>query len=236
MADTSQSFEKTPNGSRSDTMYVIVSDFDGTITLQDTTDVLVKVCGNAENDQIEVEYISGSLDNREAMARHFEIMNIGLDEYLSVVDDNIRVDPWFDTFLTHVKNTKTPFHIVSGGFIQGIRRVLGEARLEGVEVHANKLTGQDSLRTSFITKHPVCDKPYGPCGNCKRDYIKEIHGRTDRTLVFIGDGLTDRCAIEGADILLAKSALASYCDDQGISYVPFNDFADVIRRLWPEDL
>ena len=217
-----------------DTPYVIVSDFDGTITLQDSTDVLVIVCGNAENDQIEVEYVSGSLDNREAMARHFEIMNIGLGEYLRVVDDNIHLDPWFDTFLAHVKSTKTPFYIVSGGFIQGIRRLLGEARLEGVEVYANKLTGQDPVRTSFITKHPVCDKSYGPCGNCKRDNIKQIRGRTDRTLVFIGDGLTDRCAIEGADILLAKNALASYCDDQGIPYVPYNDFTDVIRYLWPE--
>jgi len=217
-----------------DTPYIIVSDFDGTITIEDTTDVLVNVCGNAENDQIEVEYMNGSLNNREAMTRHFEIMNIGLGEYLSVVDDNIRADPWFDTFLSHVKSTKTPFYIVSGGFMQGIRRVLGEARLEGVEVHANKLTDEDPVRTSFITKRPVCDKFYGPCGNCKRDYIKKIRGRTDRTLVFIGDGLTDRCAIEGVDILLAKNALASYCDDQGISYVRYSDFADVIRYLWPE--
>ena len=234
MADTSQSFKETPNGARSDTRYIIISDFDGTITMEDTTVVLVNVCGNAENDQIEVEYIAGSLNNREAMARHFEIMNIGLGEYLSVVDDNIRVDPWFDTFLSHVKDTETPFCIVSGGFIQGIRRVLGESRLEGVEIHANKLTGENPVRTSFITKNPVCDKPHGPCGNCKRDYISEIRGRTDRTLVFIGDGLTDRCAIEGVDILLAKNALASYCDDQGISYVPYNDFSDVIRHLWPD--
>lgn len=219
-----------------DSSYVIVSDFDGTISIEDSSDVLVNVFGNAENDQIEVDYFNGTLNNREAMARHFEIMDISFIDYLRIIDGHIHIDPYFDAFLSQVKSTKTPFCIVSGGFIQGIRRLLGDARLDTVEIRANELAGENHVRTSFVTEHPVCDKPFGPCGNCKRDYIEQVRGRTDRTLVYIGDGLTDRCAIERVDILFAKSALASYCDGQGISYVPYNDFADVKQYLWRDSM
>jgi len=213
--------------------YRIVSDFDGTITIDDSNGLLFLVCGNAENAQIEEDFIAGRLSNREAMLRHFDIMNISLDEYHAFLDTHIRMEPTFDAFLQRVQAEGIPFDIVSGGFRQGIVRVLGLNRLQNVNVYANDLLGTQKLTPAFAMD-PVCTKPFGPCGNCKKACLATIRQKNGRKLLYIGDGLTDRCAMEEADLLFAKGALAAYCKDENLSYVPFESFADIAAYLWDD--
>ncbi len=52
-----------------------------------------------------------------------------------------------------------------------------------------------------------------------------------RWAVFIGDGMSDRCAVDTADWVFAKGTLATYCRQRGIQYTPFATFADVIAAL-----
>ena len=213
--------------------YVVVSDFDGTITLEDTNNLLFLICGNAENEKIEADYYAGAVSNREGMARHFEVMPLTLDGYYAFLDAEIHIDPGFDAFLEELRRQEIPFFIVSAGFRQGILRILGEERVRGVEILANDLLGEPYLKPRF-TMDPACEKPIGPCGNCKRACLAAIREKTKRKIVYIGDGLTDRCAIEGADLLFAKDALADYCRAYDVAYVPFESFADVRDYLWGE--
>jgi len=213
--------------------YVIISDFDGTITKEDSNDLLFELRGNAENAQIEVDFYAGVLGNREAMERHFDVMRVTLEEYRSFLDANIHIDPAFDSFLRQVRIRKTPLFIVSAGFRQGIEHVLGESRLREVEVFANDLFGTPYLTPVFATNHPTCEKPIGPCGNCKRAAVADIRRKSgDSIVLYIGDGLTDRCAMEGTDMLFAKDALAAYCDEEGLPYIPYTNFDDIINYLW----
>ena len=214
-----------------DNEYVIVSDFDGTITLEDSNVLLVKVFGNAENALIEADFRSGLIGNREAFVRHFDVMRITLREYNGLIDDNIRMEPEFDRFLEHVNRRGVPLFIVSAGFHQAVERVLGGVRLQGVEVYANELSGEPYITPVFMTREPVCDKTTGPCGNCKRDCLKMIRKKSGRKILYIGDGITDRCAIGESDLLFAKDALAEYCDVQGLPYTPYNNFDDIASRL-----
>jgi len=211
--------------------YAIVSDFDGTITIEDSNDLLFQVCGNTESAQIEADFISGQLANRPAMVRHFDVLRISLEEYHAFLDTHIHLDPGFDTFLQRIRAEELPFFIVSAGFRQGIVRVLGTERLEGVEVFANDLLGSPHLTPAFA-RETDCTKPIGPCGNCKKVCLATIRQKTGRKLLYIGDGLTDRCAMEEADLLFAKDSLADYCKAKGLSYLPFQTFADVEDYLW----
>ncbi|MCL2842569.1 MAG: MtnX-like HAD-IB family phosphatase [Oscillospiraceae bacterium] len=215
---------------------VLVCDFDGTITTKDSNDLLFETLGNAESAQIEADFIAGRTNNREAMKQHFEVMRIGLEEYHKFLDAHLCIDPTFDTFLEQVRSREIPLYIVSGGFHQAIERVLGEERLHGVKVLANNLVGDTRLTTSFATVRPDCDKPFGPCCNCKRAVMEQIRQTMDdSTIIYVGDGLTDRCAMEGADALFAKDALAAYCETEGISYIPYADFAEITNYLWDAD-
>jgi len=213
--------------------YVIVADFDGTITQIDTNYLLVKAFGSEENDQLELDLIAGKLGSREAFLRHFELMRITSQEYRDFICSAIEIDNGFDFFLEQVKRCAIPFYIVSAGYRQAIEYVLGGSRLQGVEVYANDLLGEPYLKPLFAGEKKVCDKTFGPCGNCKLDYLKKIRKKVGRKILFIGDGLTDRCAVEEADMLFAKDSLAKFCDEDGVFYVPYKGFTDIAKYLWP---
>ena len=210
--------------------YVIVSDFDGTITIDDTNGMLFLVCGNEENAQIEEDFIADKMSNREAMERHFEIMNLSLLEYYAFLDSHIEIDPTFDEFLLEVQRKKIPLCIVSAGFRQGVKRVLGEKRLSNIKVYANDLIGTERLSTLFA-QEPNCNRAIGPCGNCKKAVLASIKNDVGKKIIFIGDGLTDRCATEEAEIVFAKKTLAKHCMDENIPYKPYESFSDITKFL-----
>ncbi|MCL2222636.1 MAG: MtnX-like HAD-IB family phosphatase [Oscillospiraceae bacterium] len=211
--------------------YVIVSDFDGTITIEDSTVELVNNCGNAENDRIEVDFIAGTLSNRDAMAQHFEALKISLADFTDFIKANINIDPTFDTFLMETGRLGVSLNIVSAGYCQTVETVLGDKRLQGVDIYANVLAGEPYVKSISATAEPACDKAFGPCGNCKRDCMRAIRHKSGKKLIFIGDGLTDRCAASEADLFFAKDALARYCNEQNLPYIPYKNFNDILNYL-----
>jgi 2-hydroxy-3-keto-5-methylthiopentenyl-1-phosphate phosphatase len=50
-------------------------------------------------------------------------------------------------------------------------------------------------------------------------------------LVYVGDGYSDRCAAESADLVFARRGLAGYLEERGIPFERFEDFHSVARRL-----
>ncbi|MCL2574010.1 MAG: MtnX-like HAD-IB family phosphatase [Defluviitaleaceae bacterium] len=209
--------------------YVIVSDFDGTITQEDSNDVLVHTLGTLESMQIEADFIAGRIGNREAMARHFEAMSITAKQYKEFMITTIHLDSGFDDFLTYIRNRGIPFFVVSAGFRQGIECILGKSRLDGVQVFANVLSGNPYLKASPAHDEPLCDKTYGPCSICKKVCIDEIRQKTNKKIIYIGDGMTDRCV--EADLLFAKHHLANHCEAHTLPYQPFETFDDITRFL-----
>ena len=53
----------------------------------------------------------------------------------------------------------------------------------------------------------------------------------DEIAVLIGDGFSDVCAANYADIVFAKKSLASYCWKNNITYFDYDDFGDVKNKL-----
>ena len=202
--------------------YAVVADFDGTITLMDSNDLLFLTCGTPENEKIEADFCAGALGGREAMGRHFQAMRLGFREYFDFLDTHIEIDPGFDRFLQQLRMQNIPLFIVSGGYRQGIQRVLGEKRLQNVQIFANDLIEEDGyLSFSPAMEGNVCTEPtIGPCGNCKKVCIDTIRHQTNKKILFIGDGLTDRCAAQKADLLFAKDgyALAAYCQAHSLPH------------------
>ena len=53
----------------------------------------------------------------------------------------------------------------------------------------------------------------------------------DEISVFIGDGFSDACVVNYADIVFAKKSLASYCWKNNITYFEYQTFGDIIKKL-----
>lgn len=113
--------------------------------------------------------------------------------------------------------------IVSSGLPQLIQPVLEREGLGDLEVRSNDAEVRaDGWRVIFRDDGvcPVCgDK-------CKRRSLPE-----GRPLVFVGDGLSDRCASLASDRVFARAGLAAYLDREGVPYEPYETFFDVAAAL-----
>ena len=59
-------------------------------------------------------------------------------------------------------------------------------------------------------------------GHCK---CQALSGEPEKIRILIGDGRSDFCAAETADLVVAKSALAEHCQAAGLAYIVFGNFA-----------
>ena len=215
---------------------VIVSDFDGTITLQDSNALLVEVLGDEENIIIESEFVRGLKGSRETFVRHFKNMGISMNEYYNFIKEHIDLDSDFDYFLERVREKEIPLFIVSAGFRQGIKYILGDERVNEEDILANDLIVVDEILVpKFAIENPPCTKKAGACGNCKRISIQNIREKTKKKVIFIGDGITDTCTVDEVDLLFAKDYLEEYCKENRLPYVPFRRFRDVIEYIFGKE-
>jgi 2-hydroxy-3-keto-5-methylthiopentenyl-1-phosphate phosphatase len=53
----------------------------------------------------------------------------------------------------------------------------------------------------------------------------------DDVIVYIGDGRSDTCAVQHADVVFAKDYLAAWCTEQRIPHHPYRTLSDVQRIL-----
>lgn len=211
---------------------IIVTDFDGTITDKDSNALLVEQFGDDFNQWLEEQYILGVMGTREAMDKHFGNLKLSEEQYRDFILADIGIDPGFREFYTKVKQAGIPLVVISGGYVNAIDIVLSREGMEADIVLANRLEFTDQgIVNHFYHACPDCPMDFGPCGNCKASHIKKYKERY-RQVVFIGDGLTDRCAAHHAQMVYAKARLAEYCREHGFQYVPFEDFSDVTRHMF----
>jgi 2-hydroxy-3-keto-5-methylthiopentenyl-1-phosphate phosphatase len=85
-------------------------------------------------------------------------------------------------------------------------------------------------KKSFHLEFPFSDSDCTKCGTSKRNLLMNMTG-DDEISVFIGDGFSDACVVNYADIVFAKKSLASYCWKNNITYFDFNDFGDIQRKI-----
>ena len=212
--------------------YVIVSDFDGTITIQDSNSLMVHVLGDERNVKIEEDFIRGLLGSKETFVKHFETMAITMEDYYKYLNEHIDLDSDFEGFLMKVREKKIPFYIVSAGFRQGIEYILRDSKVRKEEIFANDLIEEDCLVPKFAIENPPCIKEAGACGNCKRISIQNIREKTKKKIIYIGDGILDICTVDKVDLLFAKDYLEDYCKENQVPYIPFRRFRDVEEYLF----
>jgi 2-hydroxy-3-keto-5-methylthiopentenyl-1-phosphate phosphatase len=116
--------------------------------------------------------------------------------------------------------------IVSGGFINYVEILFDKYnRKIDMPIYSNKLGIEDGIVLPQYGEIPDCTKYYGPCGICKNKYITNF--KKEGTVLYVGDGHTDRCAAESADMVFAKDNLEKFCIESGIKYVKYDTFKDV---------
>jgi 2-hydroxy-3-keto-5-methylthiopentenyl-1-phosphate phosphatase len=214
---------------------VVFCDFDGTITQLDVTDQILAQFAHPSWREVEREWVLGLIGSRECLERQIALVDAPPREFHAVID-SIKIDPHYPAFCRFTRRRRVPLYIVSDGFDYVISRVLKRAGVAGAlrngsHLFANTLRVEGRrLLPSFPHSAEPCE--HG-CATCKAAIIRQ-HREGRQPIVFVGDGMSDRFAVEVADLVFAKRQLLAYCRENGISCHPFETFEDVQGVL--EDL
>jgi HAD superfamily phosphoserine phosphatase-like hydrolase len=136
----------------------------------------------------------------------------------------------FEAYLAWCDENEIPLAIVSDGLDFYIERILANHRLlERISCFSNELTFADTNRIE--ARFPYFSKGCGRCANCKAYHVREAR-KDGSKVIFIGDGLSDRCGAQAADYTFARRGrdLERFCDAHGIKHVKFDSFDVVLQE------
>lgn len=211
---------------------IIFCDFDGTITHQDIGNIILNRFSHLKWDSLDKEFISGKIGSMcayQKIAPHIQGARKDIEDFIR---DNFDVDEAFPRFVQNCYSFGDTPVILSDGFDIYIQILLQKRALENkIPYKANRWSFKDGrVHLSFPYYNPDCEISGGKCGNCKLSHLIEVKREKNTRygkIVYIGNGYSDRCPIDQADLVLAKDGLKDYCLNSGIEFLSFNNFQDV---------
>lgn len=200
----------------------VLLDFDGTISLHDTTDLILAAFADPQWHDVEEEWVAGRIGSRECMSRQVALMRASPD-MLDRLVDGIEVDAHLPQLVEVCRNRGFELTIVSDGFDRVIARVLDRFGLR-VPVVANRLVCLPEKRWGLEFPHAA---PFCHAGTCKCLSAFTPSGAT----ILVGDGRSDFCFAELASVVFAKAKLAEHCRSTGIHFRPLPHLGAVAHWL-----
>lgn len=206
----------------------VLLDYDGTISLRDVGDELMRryVADQAAIDAMDARYDSGEIGSRELMAWDMDMLPddpVLLRAQAAAVPQDAGLVRLVGLCRAH----GIPVEVVSDGLGFYVRSNLARLGLGDLPVATNQnLVTGGGAGVSFPYGHPVCHV----CGTCKRERVR-AHQDDGRLVVFVGDGPSDRYAAWHADITFAKDSLRTWCESAGVAVEPWHRLEDVTAWL-----
>jgi len=211
---------------------LIACDFDGTVTKHDTLVEILDRYGSPQWRRVQEKVVSGEMSIREGLRQEMGSVRAGPEEIRELLQTRVELDPGFPPFYTETRALGIPVVILSGGFDLCVETVMEKQGIWPIPYLANRLSRIDG---SWRVEYPYPSETCADCGHCKGDPIREWNAKGYAT-VFVGNGVTDRCAVLNATLTFAKDELESWCRSQKIAAVSFRTFHDVRQELKSRNL
>jgi 2,3-diketo-5-methylthio-1-phosphopentane phosphatase len=207
----------------------VFCDFDGTISVVDTTDRVLARLAAPQWEALEADWLRGRIDAAACMRGQVALIE-GSDAELDAVLAEVEVDPGFPAFAAWCAAHDVPLTVVSDGVDYFIRKILARHGLAHLPVVSNRLAGRPGARR--LAQPYAREGCAAGAGVCK---CAAAASRTqpDQTVVYVGDGRSDFCVAQRADVLFAKDALADYARGRGRAHHVFSTFHEVTATLRP---
>jgi 2,3-diketo-5-methylthio-1-phosphopentane phosphatase len=212
-------------------MLRVFSDFDGTIALEDVGSHLFREFAGSKANEIVQYLLSGTISARECLTQECRAVESATLSELKQFVSQFSLDPAFGSFVDFCRHRSIPVVVLSDGLDFYVERLLRKNGLGDLPFFSNHLElVEQGSSMKLVPTFPHTDAECVVCGNCKRNHLLTMSGDDD-VIVYIGDGISDRCPVRYADIVFAKGRLIPYCQEQNITYHEFRTFDDVRRRL-----
>ena len=203
-------------------------DFDGTITEEDISYMLLDAFASGEWREHLKDYESGKITVGTFNRRVFSMVKASREEMLQMVLSSpaVRVRPGFKDFIDYCQDKGYYVEITSNGLRFYIEAILEHEGIHGIVIHAAENVFRDGrLEVSYI----------GPDG---REIDAEFKAAYTRRLkehgyyvIYAGNGKSDIDSARIADHVFATEDLLLQCRREGLSCTAFKDFHDILAGM-----
>ncbi|PKS09295.1 hypothetical protein jhhlp_003909 [Lomentospora prolificans] len=225
--------------------FIFFTDFDGTITQQDSNDYMTDTLGFGSERRLALgaEVLNERLAFRDAFAEMLESVTRPYDQCIEYLLDHVQLDPYFKEFFSWCRENNVPIVVLSGGMkpiIKALfRKFLGEEEVEWLTIVSNDVAAREGKtineeggwRITFLD-----DTTRSPHGHDKSVEIRKYSSLPEDqrpTMFYAGDGVSDLSAAKETDLLFAKAGkdLVTYCERQKVPFVTFKDFSSILATV-----
>ncbi len=203
--------------------YMVICDFDGTITNVDTFWALMK---SIYTDEKIEEALQPSIDGEIRLidACYNLVGQIKSTEIYKFDDfmETTQIRSGFDEFLDFLDCNNIPIVVLSGGLDYAVRGRLKDY----MHRFHNFFCAHVDTSNEYLTVTSPADEQYSFLD--KSTVLSQLKAKT---FIGIGDGVTDITIANICDYMFARDELYNHMSENNLNCLPWNDFHDVIRHM-----
>lgn len=201
-------------------------DFDGTITREDVSFLILDAFGDKGWRQMFQEYQEGKISVGRFNTLAFATVKADKETLLKLVREKAELRPGFPNLLAYCHRKGLEFVIVSNGLDFYIQAILQNIGIDNIEVFAARTRfGSNSIEARYL----------GPKGNQLEDNFKETHLRLFQErgyrIIYAGNGISDAIPAQQAYHTFATGDLLAHFRERHVACTPFDDLNDIVESL-----
>jgi 2,3-diketo-5-methylthio-1-phosphopentane phosphatase len=207
---------------------LVFCDFDGTVSVQDIGHEVIKHFMNGNWQEIDEEYASGKIGSKFAYERIASLLKVTAREMAEYALSLETMDPYFHEFYEFCKERQIDLKILSDGLDFYIDLILKRHGLDEIEFFSNLIRFHDD--SSVFIDFPRFNKQCAKCGTCKKAVLEQCRTHYNN-IIYVGDGYSDVCPSQFADLVFGKKFLYEKCRHQKRACIHYRNFGDIKETL-----
>lgn len=205
---------------------LVQCDFDGTITEEDISFMLLDTFADGNWRERLKDYEAGNISVGRFNTEAFAMLKADRASLIKLTRSRVRIRPGFSEFLTYCQRKGFRLVIVSNGLDFYIEEILRDIGAESIEVFA--------ARTRF---HPAgLQVQYiGPDGRQLEDDFKGAYASSfleqGYRIIYVGNGTSDLPPARRCHHIFATGSLLAHCKRLNLNCTSFTDFNEIISTI-----
>jgi len=205
---------------------IIQCDFDGTITEEDVSFMLLDAFAQGDWRKLFQQYRDNKISVGEFNTRAFAMVKASRKELLEVARSKVKLRAGLHELVAYCRSQGFRLAIVSNGLDFYIKSILKDVGLDNIKVYA----AQTRVHRSGLKVQYIAPDGTPLMSDFKEAYIRAFLKQGYR-VIYVGNGPSDIAPAALAHHIFARDGLLEGCREMNLKCTPFDDLNDIVRGL-----